>query len=475
MVAVMKMPRSASRRTLAVALAVIAALFVAQGGVIRHLAHTVESRAWQLEQDSIRSVELLARISRDLERERILVDDHITTKDAAEMAAIEVHRGQVLEDLTAAEQLYAPLVELPDEDTEWDAASHLIQRFHRSLDEVTALSRVNRDVEAREAWTRMRNDYETLHNELSKLIAINRAGALDSVHRIQRAERVVENISDATLVAALLAMAWTGLWMSRRITSYERQLETHAGELQSQNRELDAFAGRVAHDLRNALAPLAIFPALLRRSADKPVKILEVCDRVERCSQRTETLIEALLTFSRASQGVKPDESASITRVVEEVVEEAAPLAAQHDVAIEVNELPDLVVRCDAPLLHIVLANLVGNAVKYLHEQPERYVRISARAEGAFCRLDVIDTGPGIPEHARQKIFEPFYRVEGSRASGFGIGLATVRRIVDARGGRVAVESATGAGSRFCVWLQRVPIEAPSPAPLGSLNPLRAG
>lgn len=468
----MKMPRSGSRRTLSIALAVIATLFLAQGGLIRHLAYNVESEAWKLERDSIQSVELLARISRDLEQERILVDDHIVAKDGDEMAALEESRARVLDDLARDEQAYAPLIELPDERGSWNRSQALVERFHGALDDVLALSRTNNDVEARGTWMQMRHDYEALHDGLSELIAMNRAGALASVARIQRAENVAERISDAALFSALVAMAWTGLWMSRRITTYERRLERYADELQSQNRELDAFAGRVAHDLRNALAPLSVFPSLLRRSADKAPKVLDVADRVERCSHRTETLIEALLAFSRASQAVNRNESASVRRVIADVLEEVAPLAAQNDVAIEVNEVPDFTVRCDAALLHIVLANLVGNAVKYLHGQPERYVRISARAEGSQCRIDVIDTGPGIPEHAREKIFEPFYRVEGSRAHGFGIGLATVRRIVDARGGHVGVESATGAGSRFCVWLQRVAADAPQPAP--HLSPLRA-
>ena len=70
---------------------------------------------------------------------------------------------------------------------------------------------------------------------------------------------------------------------------------------------------------------------------------------------------------------------------------------------------------------------------------------------GYELRID--DTGPGIPEDARERIFEPFYRVPGTVASGTGIGLATVRRVVDVYGGRISVESTLGSHSSFRVWL----------------------
>ena len=138
-------------------------------------------------------------------------------------------------------------------------------------------------------------------------------------------------------------------------------------------------------------------------------------------------------------------------------MDELAPLAATLGISFEVEEVPDLQVRCSPGLLHIVLANLCGNAVKYLEGQAERRVRISAQRDDSWCRIEVEDTGPGIPIEAQEKIFEPFFRVEGTRAPGTGVGLATVRRILDARGGRIAVESAEGRGSRFLVWLSLAP------------------
>jgi signal transduction histidine kinase len=200
-------------------------------------------------------------------------------------------------------------------------------------------------------------------------------------------------------------------------------------------------------------------PSLLRLSPEDPSRVIQTADRLERSSQRAIATVDSLLAFSRASR-VEPRESGAVGQAVRNALEEVEPLVAHLGASIEVAEGPDLVVACSPGLLQIVLANLVGNAVKYLEGRVERHVRLEARQDGSWCRIDVEDTGPGIPREAQAKIFEPFFRVAGVRASGTGIGLATVRRILEARGGRIAVESTEGRGSRFTVWL---PLAPPQP------------
>lgn len=442
-----------SRRTLLIALALIAVLFATQGLISHQLTSSIEERSWRIERASILSVEQLARIARDLERERILIDDHIMETDPTRMADIERARDEILVDLSHAEEDYAPLAELPEESAEWQHVSALIGQFHAALGDLLTLSRMNQNDVARAKWKIVRSDYTKLESGLSRLMEINRTAALDSVARIQSAEQSEDDITDAIMVVALVGIALTGLWSSRRIRSYEEQLESYSEGLKAQNRDLDAFAGRVAHDLRNAMGTIVLSPMLLRRAAENPEKVLAIADRLERSSQRTTGMLEGLLAFSRAGSDVDGAETGSLRSVLADVVEEVGPAALQNHVTLETSEVPDLVVRCDARLLHVVLANLVGNAVKYLEGQPERRVRLVAEPDGAACRIEIADTGPGIPKHAQEKIFEPFFRVEGATAEGTGLGLATVRRIVDGRGGRIVVESAEGRGSRFSVWL----------------------
>jgi signal transduction histidine kinase len=270
-------------------------------------------------------------------------------------------------------------------------------------------------------------------------------------------------------MAGVAALAVLGAWLLRRISAYELRVAQHAAELEQRNRDLDAFAGRVAHDLKNALARTASSPWLLRRCAHERSRVLELSDKLETSMRSIVSMLDALLAFSRGGQTLDSDETATLEPVLNSVTEEVTPLATKLAADLRIEAVPDISLRCSAGLLHIVLANVVGNALKYLSGRPERRVTLCARVDGSDCRIDVADSGPGIPADALEKIFEPFYRVKGTRAEGTGIGLATVRRILDARGGRIAVESALGVGSTFSIWL---PISA-SEARSGGVAPER--
>jgi signal transduction histidine kinase len=288
---------------------------------------------------------------------------------------------------------------------------------------------------------------------------------LRSAHRNVSRTGLLALILSALLLVGMIAVWSVMIGIHRR---QKRQIAQYTDRLESVNADLDAFAGRVAHDLKNALGPVVMGPAMIRRFSPDPTHVIEVADRMDRCSRKAVALVDALLAFSRASRKVEAGESAALPEGMRSVLEEIAPEVARLDATLDMGELPDLEVRCSPGLLHIVLANLCGNAVKFLEGQPEKRVRISAHREESSCRIEIRDTGPGIPREALHKIFEPFYRVEGSRAPGTGIGLATVRRIIEQHGGRITVESTAGHGSCFQVWLPLATQPAdrlPKPAP----------
>jgi signal transduction histidine kinase len=442
-----------NQHRLIIGLGIIALIFIAQGLVSSVLTRGAEGRARRLSETSIASIEQVTRVARDIDQQRILIDDHILEKNAAKMASVESRLSDVEADLQQAAQVYTPLLDLPNEPAIWDDAQAILKRLQREIGVVLELSRRNLDQEALARMSRMLGDYDELNRNLIDLIQLNQVGAARALVKAGDLQRRAEGTRWGMRMAGLLALALVGAWGSRRIASYENEITAHAHELEERNRDLDAFAGRVAHDLKNAMGPLVMAPAMLRRSSENPAAILGIAERTERCTHRLTAIVDALLAFSKATRSAEPNEAAALRPVVGEVKEELAPLVAQLGASLDVDEVPDVVLRCDSGLLHVILANLCGNAVKYLEGQPERHVRLSVRSEDSSCRIDVEDTGPGIPKEAREKIFEPFYRVQGTRAPGTGIGLATVRRILDGRAGRIAVESTEGRGSRFTVWL----------------------
>jgi signal transduction histidine kinase len=221
--------------------------------------------------------------------------------------------------------------------------------------------------------------------------------------------------------------------------------------LEERNHDLDAFAGRISHDLRNALSPVSYAAGRLRLSSGDPAAVRDVAHKIERIVSRATGLIDGLLAFSRAG---RPDsrESSQVPDVLAEVLEELAPAIASVKADVRVASLQAALIGCSPGLLHLVLLNLVSNAVKFLDGQPRRRVDIEGRFTDPGYEILISDTGPGMPTEAVSKIFEPFYRVPGTRVAGTGIGLATVRRVIDSHGGRIDVETSPGKGTRVRVW-----------------------
>ncbi len=442
----------ASQWKLLLGVAVMAAIILVQGVLSATLNVRADTEAQKLFATSLASVEQVSRIAHDIDEERILVNEHILESDPAGMAPIESRLADLRRDAREARQHYHPAVLLSGEGALWAQAQRLNARFEARLDDVLALSHADQDGEARARLAAGQKEQIDLDSKLVDLIHMNLMGANRAMQGVRTLQRRVEELQWGTRIAGLSILLLFGVWGTRRIVRYEKQITDYALEIEERNRDLDAFAGRVAHDLRNALSPIVLSPAMLKAASGSAKQVERIADRIERCSDRALGVVDSLLAFSRAIQA-SGDERGPLAAAIRSVQEELAPQIVRLGVSFTVGEVPDMHVRCSPGLLHAVLANLCGNAVKYLERQPERRVRVSACTEGSLCRVEVEDTGPGIAKDMQTHIFEPFFRVPGSVAHGTGIGLATVRRIVDARGGRIEVHSDLGHGCRFVVWL----------------------
>jgi signal transduction histidine kinase len=251
--------------------------------------------------------------------------------------------------------------------------------------------------------------------------------------------------------------------LTEALTISQAQLQRLGAELAASNKDLDAFAGRIAHDLKNTLTPAAAAAGILRKLASMKgegvgASLSDLGDRLGRVSARADMMIDSLLAFSR--MGVPTDLLAetNVARAVREIVDGLAPQISLVGADIQLDLPPnDTGIRFPPGLFNIVALNLISNAIKFLDGMPERCVRVSARHDEHRLTLTVKDSGPGIAADAIGEIFEPFYRAHGTNASGTGIGLATVYRVVSAYGGSVDVRSTFGKGATFEV---RVPIPA---------------
>lgn len=218
------------------------------------------------------------------------------------------------------------------------------------------------------------------------------------------------------------------------------------------------FVANVSHDLKTPVSVIRMFGETLEmgRLPDEAAR-REYYRVITRESERLTRLIDNVLDFSRIESGRRA--YARVPTAVEPLVRETLeafsyPLA-QEGFKVQVQVAPDLPeVPLDADAVGQALGNLIDNAIKYSGER--RSLAIEARvAEGALA-LTVADEGIGIAREEQGRIFDKFYRVGRSETQGrrgSGVGLALVRHVAEAHGGRVTVDSRPGEGSRFTLWL----------------------
>jgi two-component system, sensor histidine kinase and response regulator len=233
-----------------------------------------------------------------------------------------------------------------------------------------------------------------------------------------------------------------------RIRQLNQELSERVDELAAANAELESFSYTVSHDLRAPLRQVSGFVALLQESlkgashpeADEYIRLIQ--DAVTRMGH----LIDDLLSFSRVGRVELKRGSVDLVPLVQQVQHTLAPALAGRQVRWTIAELPE--VYGDAAMLRQVLASLIDNALKFSRTRACAEIEIGARREGSDFVFFVKDNGVGFdPRHA-DKLFGVFQRLH-TRAEfeGTGIGLASVRRIVQRHGGRTWAESTPDAGS----------------------------
>ena len=214
------------------------------------------------------------------------------------------------------------------------------------------------------------------------------------------------------------------------------------------------FAADAAHELRTPLTVLKGSMEVALRSERSPDEYRRVLATSLEEVNRLVAIAEDLLLLSRSAAGVAARQRVELEPLLLEVLDAGARLARPTGVAVRLGDVTAAVAIGDGLGLRRALLNLVENAVKYTPAGGT--VTLSLARDGALARLAVADTGPGIDPADQERIFEPFVRLDEARArdtGGTGLGLSIARAIAAAHGGRIAVDSAPGTGSRFTIEL----------------------
>jgi signal transduction histidine kinase len=344
--------------------------------------------------------------------------------------------------------------------------------------------------------------HEAAYGALEALVTLNTVQAQQAAHRAASLDRLAKVLG---LGAGLLLLTGAGtmlVWLRRRafepifeivermeaftrgeqgarareegateFRALARGFNDMASTIEQQRQQQLTFLAGVAHDLRNPLSALKMSSAAI--TPDRPLppeeRVRQTFARVQRQIDRLERMVYDFLDAARIESGnlELELEQCDVRDVVCTAIELFEPTAPRH---VFVAETPDAPLRMtyDPTRIEQVMNNLVSNAIKYSPRGGT--ITVSAAGDDGFVRLSVSDQGMGIALEDQDHVFDPFRRTGASKEAiaGVGLGLFVARRIVEAHGGRISVESSLGKGSTFTV-------ELPLRRELhGRLEPLRA-
>jgi signal transduction histidine kinase len=436
------------------AVAAVIALFAIINVVAIYEMRTVEERNRLVVDNMLSSIQLVSRLGHDIDAERLYVHAHIDEKSPVERARIDRRMAGLKADFDDAARAYEATATEPGEQLAWDLLKQNAAALARPTQRALELSREGLSADARAVMRGAEDRFAAVNQDLEILVRINRAAADHAVTEVRSLHRSALIMLTLLTVAGIVLASTLGLFTMRLASNHSGRLLRASLLLEQRNRELDAFAGRVAHDLRGPLTTISIAGARLAERAPDEEGTATV---LQRGVCHMEALIRDLLQLSRID-GQTRGFNCNTASVAALVDGDLRPHVQREGGLLQLSIEPAMV-PCSEGLLRQALWNLGDNAIKYRRADAALRIAIHGRAaEGAYL-LSVTDNGIGMtPAEARQ-VFDPFYRAQRSRdRPGTGLGLSIVKRVMEASGGSVEVRSQAGFGTTF---LLRLPLARP--------------
>jgi light-regulated signal transduction histidine kinase (bacteriophytochrome) len=230
----------------------------------------------------------------------------------------------------------------------------------------------------------------------------------------------------------------------------ERRVHERTAELEAANAELEAFCSSAAHDLRMPLRAITGFTDVLldQRTAALPETAKRYVHLIRSGSAQMSQLIQDLLSFSRLGRQELARATVDLEKLCRDVLRELGPDFVGRGVEVKIGRLP--AAFGDPALLRVVFANLLSNALKYSRSRQPAVIEIGSVERSGEAVVFVRDNGVGFDMRNAGKLFGVFQRMHHAHEfEGTGVGLATVRRIVERHGGRIWAEAAPEKGATF--------------------------
>jgi signal transduction histidine kinase len=439
------------RSAVVLASALTAASFIGATAYTVHRLRALDNLSSTIANNAVPSVEYLGRGGvRLLRLRQLLFETLVPVREHAD--TLSAARGE-LQALNLDIEKYLEITPLPGEGELWDQMRRDLDRVAELAASVLVAEEKGDRVVAQRSFAEAIPAFDRASQTMLETMEFD----VKESERLAREVRTVrrsttQNIIVLDSLAAIVA-ALSAVVALRAARDHDRLLEKHSAVLSERVSELDRFAGRVAHDILSPLDAVGMGLALIAASGDAPSR--GYSERSTRALQRVRLLVEGLLQYARAGGSTEVGGRTSVEAVLENVQSDCSETGRASGIELAFTSSGPLEVTCSVAVLTSIVQNLVSNALKYMGEQKVRRVDVRASSAGDRVRIEVADTGPGIPAEFQKSIFDPFVRGPQENVTGMGLGLATVKRLVKAHGGNITLRSITGEGTTFCVELPR--------------------
>lgn len=290
-----------------------------------------------------------------------------------------------------------------------------------------------------------RIEYLLLNRELQ------RTGTSDIAIEISfRGEKYLINSGKKQILDLLLSVYEAAVQRNDELMRTQAELQKLNEDLVAANQELDSFAHTVSHDLRS---PLNIILGYLQVIMEDKTEMLDAetlkfLGIVHQSATTMAALIEDLLNFARSARTEVNKSVVDIGEIAGKIIQELKMKTPSRQVDVDIAG--SLTVNADPQLMRIVMENLLNNAWKYTSKTANPVIQIGKETLPGETLIFVMDNGDGFHQRDAKKLFHPFQRLHTNMEfPGVGVGLATVKRIIERHGGRIWATGEKGAGARF--------------------------
>jgi signal transduction histidine kinase len=435
-----------SKWVIVLTLAVVVVAFLGGSSYAEWRANRTHDLTAEIASNESPSILYLAAARAELRDLQRLLNTHVLLASTGRPAPTQPLKA-VRDRLRSNLQAYFALPALPDERELW-------QHIDKELTDVDVL--VGEIMQATAAG-RYATAQKLLVDELPAAIDDEADAIIADIQlNAARVRQVAEMIEGERRNRTLWVFGLDGVSVALAIALAALALKTLARQeavVRRRQEELEGFAGRVAHDLLNPISAAEMSLAATERGMSGNERMAALAARGRRSLSRARALVDDLFAFAQAGARPLPGMTTTVAEVVEGVVEEQRAPALERGITIAVTPLAaPAAVRCASGVLASLLSNLVRNAIKHMGDRPRRQVDLRIDARHDRVRFEVEDTGPGLPPELLPQAFDPYVRGRATSEPGLGLGLATVRRLVEGHDGRYGVSSRPGEGALF--WFE---------------------